>query len=252
MPRCWATPDPLRRAAGTNPAQSITGPEPPPPVLAVLPEKTHTMNRQSASSRRRLGARPVAAPLARLTILVAALGASAWLTACVPLAVTGVAVGAMAATDRRTLGAQTDDQAIELKALGQVRDMVAQTGGVSITSYNRKVLLTGQVSDEETKSKVEKVVAALPNVRGVQNELQIAGRVGLGTATNDAALTARVKAAMIEDRDLNSQTIKIVTEAGVVYLMGIVSRNEGDRAARVASRVSGVMRVVTVFEYSGG
>ena len=147
---------------------------------------------------------------------------------------------------------RNDDQAIELKALGQVRDMVAQTGGVSITSYNRKVLLTGQVSDEETKSKVEKLVAGLPNVRGVQNELQIAGRVGLGTTTNDTALTARVKAAMIEDRDLNSQTIKVVTEAGVVYLMGMVSRAEGDRAARVASRVSGVMRVVTVFEYTGG
>lgn len=210
------------------------------------------MNREFASSRRRPGARPLAAPLARLPILLAVLGASVWLTACVPLAVTGVAVGAMAATDRRTLGAQTDDQAIELKAQGQVRDSVARTGGVSFTSYNRKVLLTGQVADEDTKAKVEKVVAALPNVRGVHNELQIAGRVGLGTATSDTALTARVKAAMIEEKYLNSQTIKVVTEAGVVYLMGLVTRTEGDLAARVASRVSGVMRVVTVYEYTGG
>ena len=210
------------------------------------------MNRQSASSSRRPGTRPVAAPLARLTVLVAALGASVWLTACVPLAVTGVAVGAMAATDRRTLGAQTDDQAIELKALGQVRDTVVNTGGVSITSYNRKVLLTGQVPDEGTKAKVERIVTSLPNVRGVHNDLQIAGRVGLGTTTNDTALTARVKTAMIEEKDLNAQSVKVVTEAGVVYLMGMVSRAEGDRAARVASRVSGVMRVVTVYEYIGG
>ena len=252
MPRCWATPDSLQRAAGALAPESFAGHEPLPPVLAVLPENTHTMNRYSASSRQRPGVLSTAAPLARLTILVAALGASVWLTACVPLAVTGVAVGAMAATDRRTLGAQTDDQAIELKALGQVRDSVAKTGGVSITSYNRKVLLTGQVADEDTKAKVEKVVAGLPNVRGVQNELQIAGRAGLGTATNDTAITARVKAAMIEEKDLNSQTIKVVTEAGVVYLMGLVSRSEGDHAARVASRVSGVMRVVTVFEYTSG
>ncbi|HPU52145.1 MAG TPA: BON domain-containing protein [Burkholderiaceae bacterium] len=193
-----------------------------------------------------------AVPLARSAILVASLAASVWLTACVPLAVTGVAVGAMAAADRRTLGAQTDDQAIELKALGQVRDSVANAGGVSITSYNRKVLLTGQVADEDTKAKVERIVAALPNVRGVQNELQISGRVGLGTSTNDAALTARVKTALIEDRGIDAQAVKVVTEAGVVYLMGMVRRTEGDQAARVASRVSGVTRVVTVFEYIGG
>ena len=218
------------------------------PFASILPPSGTDLDQVDVASSPRHAARS----WARLSILAAALGASVYLSACVPLVVTGAAVGAMAATDRRTLGAQTDDQAIELKALGQVRDSVARTGGVSITSYNRKVLLTGQVSDEETKSKVEKVVAGLPNVRGVQNELQIAGRVGLGTTTNDTALTARVKAAMIEDRDLNSQTIKVVTEAGVVYLMGMVSRAEGDRAARVASRVSGVMRVVTVFEYTGG
>jgi osmotically-inducible protein OsmY len=124
-----------------------------------------------------------------------------------------------------------------------------QTGGVSITR-NRKVLLTGQVSDQETKSKV-RGRCALPNVRACAERTadRRARRPGRPPTTRRSP---RVKAAMIEDRDLNSQTIKIVTEAGVVYLMGIVSRNEGDRAARVASRVSGVMRVVTVFEYSGG
>lgn len=187
----------------------------------------------------------------RLVLLAGALVASAWLSACVPLVVTGAAVGALAATDRRTLGAQTDDQTIELKALGQVRDTIPQAGGVSITSYNRKVLLTGQVSDEATKSRVEQLVTGLPNVRGVHNEVSIAGRAGLGTATADTALTVRVKTAMFGDRNIDSQTIKIVTETGVVYLMGLVSRVEGERAAKVASQVSGVSRVVTVFEYIG-
>lgn len=188
----------------------------------------------------------------RLSVLVMALGASAWLSGCVGLAATGVAVGAFASADRRTLGAQADDQAIELKALAEVRDAVARTSGVSITSYNRKVLLTGQVGDADTRNKVEKVVAGLPNVRGVFNELQIAGTAGFATATSDAAITTKVKAAMLDAKDVAFNNFKVVTEAGVVYLMGMVTRAEGDRAAQVASRVSGVKRVVTLFEQTGG
>ncbi len=203
------------------------------------------MTRQPSSS----SSRP--APW-RLAVLASALAASAVLSACVPLAVTGVAVGAMAVADRRTLGAQTDDQAIELKALGQVREQIPHAGGVSFTSFNRKVLLTGQVAEAETRAKVEQLVKGLPNVAAVHNEVQVSGRVGLGTATADTAITAKVKTALIEDKDVPANSIKVVTEAGVVYLMGLVSRAEGDRAARVASRVSGVTRVVTVFEYIGG
>ena len=190
-------------------------------------------------------------PAVRVALLVAALGASVWLTACVPIVVTGAAVGAMAAVDRRTLGAQTEDQSLELKGLTQVRDTIGNTSGVSITSYNRKVLLTGQVPDQDTRAKVEKLVRGLPNVRDVINELQLAPAGGLGMAAGDLALSTRVKAALIQAAGVESQTIKVVSESGVVYLMGLVTRAEGDRAAQAASRVSGVTRVVTAFEYTG-
>lgn len=187
----------------------------------------------------------------RVALLAAAVGASVWLTACVPMVVTGAAVGAMAAVDRRTLGAQTEDQTLELKGLTQVRDTIGNTGGVSMTSYNRKVLLTGQVPDQDTRAKVEKLVRGLPNVRDVVNELQLAPAGGLGMAAGDLALSTRVKAALIQAAGVESQTIKVVSESGVVYLMGLVTRAEGDRAAQAASRVSGVTRVVTAFEYTG-
>jgi osmotically-inducible protein OsmY len=187
----------------------------------------------------------------RVALLAAAVGASVWLTACVPMVVTGAAVGAMAAVDRRTLGAQTEDQTLELKGLTQIRDTIGNTGGVSMTSYNRKVLLTGQVPDQDTRAKVEKLVRGLPNVRDVVNELQLAPAGGLGMAAGDLALSTRVKAALIQAAGVESQTIKVVSESGVVYLMGLVTRAEGDRAAQAASRVSGVTRVVTAFEYTG-
>lgn len=187
----------------------------------------------------------------RVALLAVAVGASVWLTACVPMVVTGAAVGAMAAVDRRTLGAQTEDQTLELKGLTQVRDTIGNTGGVSMTSYNRKVLLTGQVPDQDTRAKVEKLVRGLPNVRDVVNELQLAPAGGLGMAAGDLALSTRVKAALIQAAGVESQTIKVVSESGVVYLMGLVTRAEGDRAAQAASRVSGVTRVVTAFEYTG-
>ncbi|MCD6680613.1 MAG: BON domain-containing protein [Burkholderiaceae bacterium] len=176
-------------------------------------------------------------------VLAASLGASG----CLPVMATGAAVGTLAALDRRTVGAQTEDQAIELKAAAQIRDRIGS--GVSVTSYNRKVLLTGQVANERDKRTAEAIVAELPNVRSIHNELQVSGVPSLSTSAADAAITARVKAAFLEAPDLQANTIKVVTEAGTVYLMGLVSRREADRAAQVASRVAGVQRVVTVFEY---
>ena len=184
----------------------------------------------------------------RRTLLVAAvLTASLGASGCLPVVATGAAVGTLAALDRRTVGAQTEDQAIELKAAAQIRDRIGS--GVSVTSFNRKVLLTGQVANERDKRTAEAIVAELPNVRSIHNELQVAGVPSLSTSAADSAITARVKAAFLEAADLQANTIKVVTEAGTVYLMGLVSRREADRAAQVASRVAGVQRVVTVFEY---
>lgn len=186
---------------------------------------------------------------ARLTFAAALLATVLAAPGCVPLVATGAAVGTLAALDRRTLGAQTEDQEIELRAANRMRGALAQPGGVSVTSYNRKVLLTGQVANERDKRTAEAIVADLPNVRSIHNELQVAGVPSLSTSAADAAITARVKAAFLDAPDLQANTVKVVTEAGTVYLMGLVSRREADRAAQVASRVAGVQRVVTVFEF---
>lgn len=186
---------------------------------------------------------------ARLTFAAALLATVLAAPGCVPLVATGAAVGTLAALDRRTLGAQTEDQEIELRAANRMRGALAQPGGVSVTSYNRKVLLTGQVASEDDKRAAEAAVGALPNVRSVHNELQVLGRPSLATSAADTAITARVKAALLDAQDLHANVIKVVTESGTVYLMGLVSRREAERAAQVASRVAGVQRVVTVFEF---
>lgn len=187
--------------------------------------------------------------VSRLALVGALIGTSLSLSACFPLAATGVVVGGLAAIDRRTVGAQTEDTAIEVKATNQFRQQLGGSGGISVTSFNRKVLLTGQVVDEQTKRAAGDIVSKLDNVRSVHNELAVSGRVSLGTSAADTSITTRVKAAFVEAKDMQANTLKVVTEAGVVYLMGIVTRAEGDRAAQVASRVAGVTRVVTVFEY---
>ncbi|MBU6270452.1 MAG: BON domain-containing protein [Betaproteobacteria bacterium] len=185
----------------------------------------------------------------RAAALIASLCAAGLLAGCMPLALTGMATAALVASDRRTLGAQTEDQSIELKGNTALAEKLPAAKGVSITSYNRKVLLTGQVPDADTKTRAARLVGELPNVRGVENEITVAARTGVGSYASDVGLTTRVKAAMIGVKDLPADNVKVVSEAGVVYLMGLVSRAEGDLAAKTAARVSGVTRVVTVFEY---
>ncbi len=170
------------------------------------------------------------------------------LSGCVGLAATGAAVGVMAATDRRSIGTQTDDQAIELRAFARLQEALKNPGGVSATSYNRKVLLTGQVLDQQAKEAAGRAVASIEGVKGVYNELEVTGRASIGTQTADTVTTTRVKAAFVEAKNIESNAIKVVTEKGVVYLMGIVTREEQERAAQIASRVSGVQKVVTLFD----
>jgi len=183
----------------------------------------------------------------RVAVAGALIASTLAITGCVPLAATGVAVGTMAAIDRRTVGAQTEDQSIELKAADQIRATLGQSS-ISVTSFNRKVLLTGQAATEQDKRNAERIVAAIDNVRSVHNELQVAGGPSLTSKAADTSITARVKTALINAQDIKGNTVKVITESGTVYLMGLVSRREADRAAQVASRVSGVQRVVTVFE----
>jgi osmotically-inducible protein OsmY len=185
----------------------------------------------------------------RLAVVAALIGSTLAASGCLPLAATGMAVGAMAALDRRTVGAQTEDTEIELRGASRMSDAIKGSKGVAVTSYNRRVLLTGQVPDEAAKIDAERTMRQVPGVREVHNELELANRVTFSTTANDAAITARVKAGFVNEKVLNATAVKVVTENGVVYLMGLVTQREGPGYATVASRVPGVRRVVTLFEY---
>ncbi len=174
------------------------------------------------------------------------------LSGCFGLAVTGAAVGTMAVLDRRSLGAQTEDQAIELRGLRELNQEVndGSKGSISITSFNRRVLLSGQADTAQTRQRAEDVVRArVPNILDIYNEVEIVGPADFATRTKDTTLTARVKAGLVRERDLSSNAVKVTTERSTVYLMGLVTNNEGERAAIIAAQVSGVTRVVTLFEY---
>jgi osmotically-inducible protein OsmY len=160
---------------------------------------------------------------------------------------TAVIGGGLVATDRRTTGAQVEDQGIELKAAARIRD-AATLGNVNATSYNRLVLLTGEVPGEAEKAKVEQAVLQVENVRGVVNELAVAGNSSLGSRSSDTLLASKVKATFIDDKQLQANAFKVVAERGNIYLMGRVGEAEAARAAELASRVPGVQKVVRVVE----
>jgi osmotically-inducible protein OsmY len=186
----------------------------------------------------------------RRTLMVAALVAAAAgaLPGCAPLIVGGAMVGGtMMVIDRRTSGAQIEDQSIELKVANRARE-VSPSGHVNATSYNRMLLLTGEVPNESDKKAVEQAAGRVENVRSIVNELAVMEASSVGTRSNDTVLSARVKASFVDAKDLQAQAIKVTTERGVVYLMGLVTEREAARAAEVARSVSGVNKVVRVFE----
>ena len=171
------------------------------------------------------------------------------LQGCFPLAVTGVGAAALMAADRRTTGTYIEDEGIELKSLGALREVNGRGSHVNATSFNRRVLLTGEVPTEELRKEAERVVRAIPNVNDVANELQVAGPSSLASRGNDALVTSNVKARMINNPRFSVNHIKVLTEAGTVYLMGLVTPDEGEAAVDIARTTSGVSRVVKVFEY---
>ena len=176
--------------------------------------------------------------------------AAALLQGCFPLAVTGVGTAALVATDRRTAGTYVEDETIEWKVFGRLREGFPGAH-VNATSYNRRVLLTGEVPTEEAKKKAEEAVRAIENVKEVTNELQVAGVSSLASRGSDSLITSNVKARMVNNGRFSPQHVKVLTEAGVVYLMGLVTQQEGDAAVEIARNTSGVVRVVKVFEYTG-
>jgi len=184
--------------------------------------------------------------------LVAAVLCGATITAlqgCVEMAVGTAVVGTLAATDRRTFGAQTEDKAILFKGETRIPRIVGNAGHVNVTSFNRKVLLTGEVRDEAMRAAVEREVAAIEGVQSIVNDIEIAPVASFSSRSNDSLITGKVKAAFVDAKDLYANSIKVVTERGTVYLMGRMTQREGQLAADVARGVNGVQKVVKVFEY---
>ena len=189
---------------------------------------------------------PLLRPLAKAILAVALLSS---LSGCVGLVVGGAVAGAASAADRRTLGTQTDDKAIAVKAEMRLPGLTGKYGHVNVNTYNRKVLLTGEVQDEAMKAMVEREVKAIAGVASVANELQIAGPASYTSRSNDSLITTKVKASLVDMKTISAHSFKVVTERGVVYLMGRVTQREGQVGADVARGVSGVSQVVKVFDY---
>lgn len=171
------------------------------------------------------------------------------LSACVPLVVGGAVAGTVAASDRRTFGAQTEDKAISVKADLKMPNVVGDAGHVNVNSFNRRVLITGEVRDAAMKAAVEREVKAIEGVVMVVNELEIAGPSSYTSRSNDALITTKVKASLVDAKDISANSFKVVTERGAVYLMGRVTQREATQAAEIARGVNGVNKVVKVFEY---
>jgi osmotically-inducible protein OsmY len=171
------------------------------------------------------------------------------LQGCVEMAVIGAGVALATIEDRRTTGTQLEDRGIELRAANRIDDRHGERVHVNVTSYNRYVLLTGEISDEQTRADIETLVRGVPNVTGVSNDLQIAGRSSTTSRSNDVLITANVKTRLIDANKANPFHVKVVTEAAVVYLLGIVTEQEAADTVEIARTTAGVRKVVKMFEY---
>ena len=179
-----------------------------------------------------------------LVVMVLNLG----LSGCAPAMLGGMVGGAMVASDRRTSGTQLEDEGIELRSASAVRENFGSNVHANITSYNRQVLMTGQVPTARERQQLEQLIGRVENVRSVVNELAVGPVSSVGERSSDVLISARVKAAMVDSEDVFASIYKVVTERGTVYLMGRVTQREANRATDIARSVGGVKRVVRVFE----
>ena len=178
-----------------------------------------------------------------------ALLAAIQLSACAPLMFGGVLGGAMVASDRRTAGIQVEDEGIEQRSATAISENFGSKEHINITSYNRQVLITGEVSNDTVRSQVEQLIGRVQNVRSVVNELAIGPASSFSDRSSDTLLVGKVKAAMVDTEDVFANVFKVVGERGTIYLMGRVTQREAKRATDVVRGVNGVKRVVRVFEY---
>lgn len=178
----------------------------------------------------------------------AALLTIASLSACAPLVLGGAVGGAFMATDRRTSGIQLEDQAIELKVSNRIKEAIGDLGHINVNAYNRRVLLTGEVPNESDRAAAQQAAAAVENVDNVYNELMVSLNSSFSTRANDVLLASKVKATLVDARDIISNAFSVIVERGDVYLMGLVTEREANRAAELAASVKGVNRVVKVMK----
>ncbi|MEN9463598.1 MAG: hypothetical protein RLZZ355_1528 [Pseudomonadota bacterium] len=157
-------------------------------------------------------------------------------------------MGGMMATDRRTTGTQVEDEGIELRAVNRIRETLGDRAHVNVTSFNRQVLLTGEVPTAQDRATVDQIVAGVNNVRSVVNDLAVMPSTSLGQRSNDVLITGKVRASFVDAKDVFASAYKVVTERNVVYLMGLVTPREATRATEIARGVGGVSKVVRVFE----
>ena len=171
------------------------------------------------------------------------------LQGCVEMVVVGAGGAVLSAVDRRTTGVQVDDEGIELRASNRVSERFGDKVHVNISSFNRSVLVTGEVPDANARAEIEKLIQGVPGLRGVTNDLQVAGGASLTSRASDATITGKVKARLFDSGKLNPVHVRVITEASVVYLLGIVTEAEAAVAVEVARTTGGVRKVVKVFEY---
>jgi len=183
----------------------------------------------------------IAALLLGATVLPALQG-------CFPMVAAGVTTGVMATFDRRSVGTQTEDESIEWKASARVGEKLGNKIHVNFTSYNRKVLVTGEALTEDVKAEAESIVGGLANVEEVLNYLTIGSPTSFSNRSNDAFITSKVKSRSLDTGKFNPVHVKVITEAGVVYLMGMLTQSEADAAINVARHTAGVRKVVNLLE----
>lgn len=185
----------------------------------------------------------------RRLLFLLALALTGALQGCIEMAAVGVGAGVVSAVDRRTTGAQVDDEGIELRATNRISERFGDRVHVNVTSFNRQVLVTGEAPDAKTKEEVEKIVAAVPNARTVTDDMVVMPNTTLGNRANDATITGKVKARFLDAGSFNPLHVKVVTERSVVYLLGVVTDAEAASAVEVARTTGGVRKVVKLFDY---
>ena len=204
------------------------------------------MNFAFSALKGSLAARSAATRAACTLLAAAALGSG--LAGCFPLVVGGVAVGSLMVADRRTAGSQVEDEGIELRSVNRIYNELGDQLHVNVTSYNRVVLLSGEVPRADLVPTIEAMVRTTGNVRSVVNELVVAPKSTLPQRSSDTFITGKVRASLVDAKDISASSYKVVTERGVVYLLGTVSEREASRATSIARGVDGVRKVVRVFE----